>query len=218
LAAAVFFAVLAWLNCHAIERWESEAYQRAGEAGFSGAEQAAEKGPCRSEHPEGQTSGAEAHANIAAFAARLKSCPDTKLSIILSEMSFSAASEAQADFAALAARLKSCPDTMPLRLQDRVGFSGAKALGVSARMVRGLKPPPPSGSSSTASCALAVTGLMLACALFNTHPRSAALVMAGAVSAGLLAFLDRFRNHLTPLALRVAADLVLLTPLALLVR
>jgi hypothetical protein len=30
--------------------------------------------------------------------------------------------------------------------------------------------------------------------------------------------LDRFRNRLTPLALRAAADLVLLTPLALLLK
>jgi hypothetical protein len=38
------------------------------------------------------------------------------------------------------------------------------------------------------------------------------LILAGAVSALLLALLDRLRTHLTPLAIRAAADLVLLTP------
>jgi hypothetical protein len=38
------------------------------------------------------------------------------------------------------------------------------------------------------------------------------LVAAGAASALLLALLDRLRRRLTPLALRAAADLVLLTP------
>jgi hypothetical protein len=130
LAAAAFFAMLAWLNCHAIERWETEPSQQAG-------------GVC---------------------------------------------------------------------------FSGAKAPVSSARFTRGLKPPPPSGSSATAACVLAVLGLTLACILFHPQPRSAALVLAGTLSAILLAFLDRLRSRLTPLALRVSADLILLTPLALLVR
>jgi hypothetical protein len=60
--------------------------------------------------------------------------------------------------------------------------------------------------------------MLLACALSQTQPRSAALVASGAVSALLLALLDRFRSCLTPLALRAAADLVLLTPLALLLK
>jgi hypothetical protein len=57
---------------------------------------------------------------------------------------------------------------------------------------------------------------MLACVLFQPQPRFAALVAAGAVSTLLLALLDRLRNRLTPLALRISADLVLLTPFALL--
>ena len=59
---------------------------------------------------------------------------------------------------------------------------------------------------------------MLACVLFQPQPRSAALVAAGAASALMLALLDLVRNRLTPLALRVSADLVLLTPLTLLIR
>ncbi len=42
--------------------------------------------------------------------------------------------------------------------------------------------------------------------------RPTLLVVAGSVSAMLLALLDRMRNRLTPLALRAGADLVLLTP------
>jgi hypothetical protein len=63
---------------------------------------------------------------------------------------------------------------------------------------------------------LALGGLALTCALEAAHPRPAALLACGAASSLLLALLDRFRNRLTPLALRAAADLVLLTPLLLL--
>jgi hypothetical protein len=62
---------------------------------------------------------------------------------------------------------------------------------------------------------LTLAGLLLAAALVHFQPRSAALIAAGAASAMLLALLDRLRNHLTPVALRAAADLVLLTPLLL---
>ena len=48
-------------------------------------------------------------------------------------------------------------------------------------------------------------------------PRQAALLLLAACSAGLLALLDRCRHNLTPIALRVCADLVLLTPICLLV-
>jgi hypothetical protein len=65
---------------------------------------------------------------------------------------------------------------------------------------------------------LGVSGLLLATVLASTQPRPAALIAAGAASALLLALLHRLRHRLTPLALRAAADLVLLTPLALLVR
>jgi hypothetical protein len=74
---------------------------------------------------------------------------------------------------------------------------------------------PSSGNSRilTLACILAIAGLLVACGL---QPRPAALVAAGAASALLLALLDHFQRRLTPLALRAAADLVLLTPVALL--
>jgi hypothetical protein len=59
---------------------------------------------------------------------------------------------------------------------------------------------------------LGLIGLMLAAALAAGQPRPAVLLAAGAASALLLALLDRLRPRLTPLALRAAADLVLLTP------
>lgn len=62
---------------------------------------------------------------------------------------------------------------------------------------------------------LALFGLLLAAILLPIQPRSAALVAAGAASALLLALLDQKRNRLTPLSLRAAADLVLLTPVLL---
>ena len=62
---------------------------------------------------------------------------------------------------------------------------------------------------------LGAAGLLLAGAFWPLQPRGAALVLAGALSALLLALLDWQRHRLTPLALRVAADLVLATPLAL---
>jgi hypothetical protein len=61
-------------------------------------------------------------------------------------------------------------------------------------------------------------GLVAAFLLSRHQPRVAALLAAGAASALLLALLDWLRNRLTPLALRAGADLVLLTPLALLLR
>jgi len=64
---------------------------------------------------------------------------------------------------------------------------------------------------------LGLVGLLLAAALSFDH-RIALLVASGAVAALLLAVLDRSRGRLTPLALRTAADLVLLTPLAFLLR
>ncbi len=61
-------------------------------------------------------------------------------------------------------------------------------------------------------------GQLGAVILFAFHSRVAALMGAGAASAALLALLDRFRGRMTPLALRSTADLVLLTPIALLLR
>ncbi len=63
---------------------------------------------------------------------------------------------------------------------------------------------------------LAVLGFALAaCAVPLAGPRTAALLACAAGSALLLALLDRRRNRLSPLTLRAAADLVLLTPFLL---
>lgn len=67
-------------------------------------------------------------------------------------------------------------------------------------------------------CALAVVGLLLAAALSLHHPRVSTLSLAGAASACFIALLHRWRDHLSPLALRSAADLALLTPLLCLAR
>jgi hypothetical protein len=69
-----------------------------------------------------------------------------------------------------------------------------------------------------AAALLGVAGIVAAVALFAFEPRLAALLFAGAAAALLLAWLDCTRGRLTPLALRAAADLVLLTPLALLLK
>jgi len=63
---------------------------------------------------------------------------------------------------------------------------------------------------------VALVGLVAAVSLMHPHPRSAALLAAGAAAALLLAMLDRVRAQLTPVALRAAADLALLTPVFLL--
>ncbi len=60
-------------------------------------------------------------------------------------------------------------------------------------------------------------GAGVALLLAQTEFRSAWLVAAGTASALLLAALGRLRHRFTPLALRAAADLVLLTPALLLV-
>jgi hypothetical protein len=65
---------------------------------------------------------------------------------------------------------------------------------------------------------LALSALLLAVILFPAQPRAAALVLAAAVSSLLLSLLDLVRARLTSLALRAAADLVLLTPLVLIIR
>ena len=65
---------------------------------------------------------------------------------------------------------------------------------------------------------LALAGVVSAIILFAPNSREAALIGTGAVSAVLLALLDGIRGRLTPMALRSVADLVLLTPLVLLIR
>ena len=76
----------------------------------------------------------------------------------------------------------------------------------------------PNRAISLAASLLALAGLLLALQLSSGQPRQAALIACGAASALLLGLLDRLRTRLTPLALRAAADLVLLAPLALLWR
>jgi hypothetical protein len=73
-----------------------------------------------------------------------------------------------------------------------------------------------SASIQVIAVLLAVGGVAGATILCAAHPHEAALLGAGAASATLLALLDRFRRRLSPLALRSAADLVLLTPIVLL--
>ncbi len=74
------------------------------------------------------------------------------------------------------------------------------------------------GTNLFAALAVAFAGLLLAVIASASHPRSAALLGAGTASALLLGLLDRMRKHLTPLALRAGADLVLLTPVLLFLR
>jgi len=62
---------------------------------------------------------------------------------------------------------------------------------------------------------LAVAGLLLAVLVAPAQPRSAALLVSGAAGALLLALLDCFSQRLSPVALRAAADLALLTPVLL---
>jgi hypothetical protein len=69
-------------------------------------------------------------------------------------------------------------------------------------------------SSALIVAALATTAAILSLAL-GQHA-FAALLIAASLSAALLALLDRIKSHLTPIALRAAADLVLLTPAVLL--
>lgn len=69
-----------------------------------------------------------------------------------------------------------------------------------------------------AALMVAFAGLLLAVIACAWHPRSAELILAGAASALLLALLDGMRMRMMPLALRAAADLVLLTPLVLFLR
>jgi hypothetical protein len=68
---------------------------------------------------------------------------------------------------------------------------------------------------ATLGCVLAAAGALLAGISIAHSPRTASLLLAGALSALSLAALDRKRDRLTPLALRAAADFVLLTPILL---
>lgn len=68
------------------------------------------------------------------------------------------------------------------------------------------------------ACLLGLAGTAISQALVSHHPRVAELVLAGGVSALLISSLDRLRGRMTLLALRAVADVVLLTPVALLWR
>lgn len=70
--------------------------------------------------------------------------------------------------------------------------------------------------SSSAAFLLAACGLLLFVPM-AAHPRVAMLLLAGVASALLLALLDLQRKRLRPVTLRAVADLVLLTPVLLLV-
>jgi hypothetical protein len=70
---------------------------------------------------------------------------------------------------------------------------------------------------SKMSFVFALIGFTVAVFLPELQPRAALLLCCGAVSAALLAALDRVRRHLTPLTLRTIADVVLLTPAIVLV-
>ncbi|HEY1985492.1 MAG TPA: hypothetical protein VGG85_08785 [Terracidiphilus sp.] len=62
----------------------------------------------------------------------------------------------------------------------------------------------------------AIVGISVAAQQAFTHPRTAAFLAAGVVSALLLAGLDALRTRMTAVTLRAAADFVLLTPAVLL--
>ena len=128
LVPIAFFASLAWLNCHAIEQWESATLERQA------------------------------------------SVPEMSPAAILTE----------------SRRVLALPATWGQSVRTNPTFPLASLL--------------------------TITGLSLACFEFQLHPRPAALLIAGATSALLIALLDNLRNRMTPLALRVAADLVLLSP------
>lgn len=74
----------------------------------------------------------------------------------------------------------------------------------------------PKTLSGAGALALCCFGAATAVVVSAHDARIAALLLAGSISAGLLAILHILRNRLTPITLRAAADLVLLTPLVLL--
>ena len=78
--------------------------------------------------------------------------------------------------------------------------------------------PGPTSTNTFRLAVLLATFIALTAALSAVlhQPRPAALLASAALSAALLALLDRHRARLSPLMLRTAADAVLLTPLALL--
>jgi len=151
-AAAVVFALLAWLNCHAIDRWESdeEECEKEWKATLDGTKDRVES---RGFPPLRQKKGARTgHGWVSSIEDSESRWTADKSDVLL-----------------------------PAFL-------------------------------------LAGGGLLLGAVLSFHQPRPAALIVAGAVSALLLALIDCLRSRLTPIAVRAAADLVLLVPLALLLK
>ena len=96
------------------------------------------------------------------------------------------------------------------------GWEAAVAHGASPQTSRCAHRAPI--ATVSAAGLLALVGLLLAVLAPASAMRSGALLSAGAICALMLGLLDCLRLRLTPLALRAAADLVMLTPLFLLVR
>ncbi len=77
---------------------------------------------------------------------------------------------------------------------------------------------PNTSNIASSAIGLAVaTGVAAACCMLATQLRPAALLLSVSISACLIAWLDAARPRFTPTTLRALADLVLLTPAALLV-
>jgi hypothetical protein len=75
--------------------------------------------------------------------------------------------------------------------------------------------PPNSTSRTVGIPAIALATLLAFFSVTSGDSRVAAILLAAALSATLLALLDRFRTRLAPITLRAAADLALLTPILL---
>jgi hypothetical protein len=96
--------------------------------------------------------------------------------------------------------------------------NSVREAGTSRRPIGAFKLLSVHSTNFSAAALLASTGFALAYIAFGSHARASALLATGALSALLLATLDSLRTRFTPLALRAAADLVLLTPLLLFLR
>jgi hypothetical protein len=68
------------------------------------------------------------------------------------------------------------------------------------------------------ACIVGLVSLLFALVAYHVAPNVSALLIAGSTSAFLFALFDSFRDGLSPLSLRIAADLFLLTPMFLLLR
>lgn len=94
----------------------------------------------------------------------------------------------------------------------------SRSAGIKGSRVRFFEVFPALTANLFAAELLAFAGFLMACLASRSDLRAAALLAAGATSALLLALLDRLRKRMTPLALRAAADLVLLTPVVIFLR